>query len=217
MTVLAPEESLAEQTYRTLRRKVILGHYPQGSRLVESALATELAVSRLPIREALPQLQNEGFVRSLPRRSSRVMLWTVADVTELYDARLSLETLAARLAATAVAAGASLSPLQAAIDAEHRALDSEDWLAAAEASTVVHDAIVEIGGSSLLGSLMRGISGRTTWLSYLTSSRDPHVQWAGHHGLLEAIRTGNDRLAESIAFAHIEQGREPSLAILSNR
>lgn len=214
MTAVAPEESLTSQTYRTLRRQIILGHYPQGSRLVESALATELHVSRLPIREAVPQLENEGFVRTLPRRSSRVTRWTAADVTELFDVRLSLETLAARLAAQAVAAGASLQPLLDAIDAEHRALDSEDWLEVAETSTVVHEAIVEVAGSALLTSLMRAVSGRMTWLFYLTSARDQRQQSDEHHGLLDAIRAGNDRLAESIAFTHIEKGRVPSLALL---
>ncbi|NQX12405.1 GntR family transcriptional regulator [Microbacteriaceae bacterium VKM Ac-2855] len=215
MTAVVPEESLTTQTYRTLRREIILGNYPQGSRLVESTLATELHVSRLPIREAVPQLENEGFVRTLPRRSSRVSQWTAADVTELFDVRLSLETLAARLAAQAVAGGASLQPLQDAIDAEHRALDSEDWLEVAETSTVVHEAIVDVAGSALLTSLMRAVSGRMTWLFYLTSARDQRQQSDEHHGLLDAIRAGNDRLAESIAFTHIEKGRAPSLAMLA--
>ncbi|RFA10362.1 hypothetical protein B7R54_14960 [Subtercola boreus] len=214
MTLVEPEESLSSQTYQTLRRQIILGHYPQGSRLVEAALATELNVSRLPIREAVPRLANDGFVRSLPRRSSRVFQWTTPDIVELFDVRLSLETLAARLAAQAVARGASLQPLLDAIDAEHAALDSEDWLEVAETSTVVHEAIVEIAGSALLGSLMRAVSGRMTWLFYLTSNRDQHQQSDEHHGLLDAIRAGNDRLAESIAFTHIEKGRAPSLAML---
>ncbi|OOP63143.1 hypothetical protein BMF89_07610 [Arthrobacter sp. SRS-W-1-2016] len=215
MTAPAPEESLTSQTHRALRRQIILGHYPQGSRLVEAALANDLHVSRLPIREALPQLENEGFVRTLPRRSSRVIEWTAADVTELFDVRLSLETLAARLAAKAAAAGATLQPLVEAIDAEHRALDSEDWLEVAETSTVVHEAIVEVAGSALLTSLMRQVSGRMTWLFYLTSARDQRQQSDEHHGLLEAIRSGNDRLAEAIAFTHIEKGRTPSIRLMT--
>ena len=53
-----------------------------------------------------------------------------------------------------------------------------------------------------------------TWLFYLTSSRDQHVQSDEHHNLLDAIASGNDRLAESVAFAHIEKGRIPSLEII---
>ncbi|PPI27134.1 GntR family transcriptional regulator [Rathayibacter sp. AY1B5] len=215
VTSIAPEESLTAQTYRTLRRRIILGQYPQGSRLVESALAAELDVSRLPIREAVPQLENEGFVRTLPRRSSRVSEWTAADVTELFDVRLSLETLAARLAAQQVASGASPAALHEAIAAEHRALDSEDWLLVAETSTIVHEAIAEIAASALLASLMRAVSGRMTWLFYLTSARDQHQQSEEHQGLLEAILAGNDRLAESIAFTHIEKGRAPSLRLMT--
>jgi len=215
MAASAPEASLAEQTYRTLRRRIILGEYPQGARLVEATLAADLAVSRLPIREALPQLENEGFVRTLPRRSSRVVEWTSADITELFDARLSLETLAARLAARAAADGASLEPLQRAIEAEHAALDSRDWLEVAETSTIVHEVIVGLGGSALLASLMRAVTGRMTWLFYLTSARDQHQQSDEHHEMLEAIRSGNERLAESIAFTHVEKGRAPSLELLA--
>ncbi|WP_082486713.1 GntR family transcriptional regulator [Frigoribacterium sp. Leaf186] len=215
MTAVTPESSLAEQTYRTLRRRIILGDYTQGARLVEATLAAELNVSRLPIREALPQLENEGFVRTLPRRSSRVVEWTEADITELFDARLSLETLAARLAARAAAGGASLEPLRKAIADEHRALDGNDWLEVAETSTVVHEVIVRIGGSALLNSLMRAVTGRMTWLFYLTSARDQRQQSDEHHEMLEAIGAGNERLAESIAFTHIEKGRAPSLSLLT--
>ncbi|MWV47782.1 FCD domain-containing protein [Rathayibacter sp. VKM Ac-2803] len=134
---------------------------------------------------------------------------------ELYDARLSLETLAARLAAEAVARGASLQPMLDALDAEQRALDDADWLAASETSTLLHESIVEIGASELLGTLMRGISGRMTWLAYLTSARDQGQQSDAHHGPVDAIRSGNPRLAEAVAAAHIESGRAPSLAVLA--
>jgi len=215
LTAITSESSLADQTYRTLRRRIILGEYAQGARLVEASLAADLAVSRLPIREALPQLENEGFVTTLPRRSSRVVEWTEADITELFDARLSLETLAARLAARAAAAGASLDPLLQAMDDERRALDSHDWLQVAETSTDVHEAIVRIGGSSLLASLMRAVTGRMTWLFYLTSARDQRQQSDEHHEMFDAIRSGNERLAESIAYTHIEKGRVPSLELVS--
>ena len=61
---------------------------------------------------------------------------------------------------------------------------------------------------------MRAVTGRMTWLFYLTSSRDQHVQSDEHHNLLDAITSGNDRLAESVVFAHIEKGRIPALEII---
>jgi DNA-binding GntR family transcriptional regulator len=200
-----------------LRQQIIVGRYAQGSRLVEATLAADLHVSRIPIREAVPQLEKDGFVRTLPRRSTRVFEWTAADVTELFDVRLSLEVLAARLAAQRVSAGANVDSLADAITAEHEALASGDWLQISEASTVFHERIIDLAGSELLGSLMRAVTGRMTWLFYLTSARDQHVQSDEHHGLLDAIGSGNERLAENVAYAHIEMGRKPSLELVLGR
>lgn len=212
-----PAESLATQTYRLLRKQIIVGKYPQGARLIEAQLATDLHVSRIPIRAAMQQLETDGFVRTLLRRSSRVTAWTEASVTELFDVRLSLEMLAARLAAAQVHAGATIDGLADAIEEEHRALESQDWLTIAEASTVFHERIVDLAGSDLLSSLMRAVTGRMTWLFYLTSGRDQHVQSNEHHSLLEAIASGNERLAESVAYTHIEMGRTQSLEMILSR
>lgn len=74
-------EPLSAQMYQTLRRGIILGEYPQGSPLKEARLADELAVSRIPIRAAIPHLENEGFLTTAPRRSARVTTWTGRAVT----------------------------------------------------------------------------------------------------------------------------------------
>ncbi|HEY3515167.1 MAG TPA: GntR family transcriptional regulator, partial [Kribbella sp.] len=52
---------LSSRLYEELRRGVITGVYSQGQRLTEQSLAAELGVSRIPLREALPQLEVEGF------------------------------------------------------------------------------------------------------------------------------------------------------------
>ncbi|MGW2093536.1 GntR family transcriptional regulator [Promicromonospora sukumoe] len=207
-------EPLSAQMYQTLRRGIILGEYPQGSALKEARVADELAVSRIPIRAAIPHLENEGFLTTAPRRSARVTTWTGRAVNELFDVRLSIESLAARQAATAVREGASTDALTASLDLAHAAVASGERLAIAEAHTTYHERIVELAGNELLASIMRGVLGRMTWLFYLTAERDPAGQSHEHDELVEVIGSGNDRLAESIAFAHIEKGRAPSLEIL---
>ncbi|MCA4134794.1 FCD domain-containing protein [Arthrobacter sp. M4] len=101
-----------------------------------------------------------------------------------------------------------MQPLLDAIDAEHPAPDSEDWLKVAETSTVVHEAIVDVASSALLTSWKRAVSGSMTWLFYLTSARDQRQQSDEHHGLLEAIRAGNDHLAEAMP-SHISRRAAP--------
>jgi DNA-binding transcriptional regulator YhcF (GntR family) len=78
---LASEESLAHQIYRGIRGKIISGALPQGSRLRERELAEEFRVSRVPLREAFPQLEADGFIQSSPRRGVRVTSLTLKDAT----------------------------------------------------------------------------------------------------------------------------------------
>jgi len=67
-------------------------------RLDERKLAADLGISRTPVREALSQLEREGFVRSVPRRGIYVARKTKSEVIELIAAWAALESMAARLA-----------------------------------------------------------------------------------------------------------------------
>ena len=67
-------------------------------RLDERQLASDLGVSRTPVREALAQLEREGFIRSIPRRGIYVVRKTRPEVIELITAWAALEGMAARLA-----------------------------------------------------------------------------------------------------------------------
>jgi DNA-binding GntR family transcriptional regulator len=209
--------SLSEQVHEKLRRAIILGRYAQGSRLPEVELAKDLDASRVPLREALPRLEVEGFVRTNPRRSAVVETWTPEAVTELFDVRLAIEVPAAGMAARRIADGRPSGELTAAMDRSDRELARArlDSYRVAETSTALHEAIVVTTGNRLLLSLMRAVSGRILWLFYLTSQRDARTACAEHHDLLDAVTTGNSRLAESIAYAHIERGRAPSLDALA--
>jgi DNA-binding GntR family transcriptional regulator len=205
--------SLSEQVHEKLRRAIILGQYPQGSRLPEVELAKDLNASRVPLREALPRLEVEGFVRTNPRRSAVVETWTADAVTELFDVRLAIEVPAAGMAARRIADGRPDGELRDAMARSDRELDRRrpDAYRVAETSTALHETIVATTDNRLLLSLMHAVAGRILWLFYLTSRRDARTACAEHHDLVDAVTSGNPRLAESIAYAHIERGREPSL------
>src|SRR3954447_13894324 len=119
-------DSLSRQTYLTLREGIIRGDYPQGTRLLEQRLADELSVSRVPLREAVPLLEVDGFVRMLPRRGAEVTTWTEKSTHDLFNLRLCLEVGAAGFAARAVAAGAGTAQLDDALLRAHEGLDSGD-------------------------------------------------------------------------------------------
>jgi DNA-binding GntR family transcriptional regulator len=202
--------SLTQRVYATVRERIILGQYPPGSRLPEQRIGEELHVSRVPLREAVPLLERDGFVHSLPRRSAVVNRWDATVIDELFDARLSLEVAAARYAAREVGRGGSMTALDHAIDEAHRLVVGGDAYAIAQCSTAFHEAIVAATGNRLMVRLMATISGRITWLFYLSSGLPADEAFHDHVQLRDAIASGNERVAESLAYAHIERDREPT-------
>jgi DNA-binding GntR family transcriptional regulator len=89
-----------DRAYASLRDVIVsLNVYDQPGevRLDERRLAQDLGISRTPVREAMAQLEREGFVRSVPRRGIYVVRKTKAEVIEMITAWAALESMAARL------------------------------------------------------------------------------------------------------------------------
>src|ERR1700680_3745021 len=101
--VVAPLDDVStfkDRAYTALKEVIVsIGVYdrPSDVRLDERRLAQDLGISRTPVREALTQLESEGFVRSVPRRGVYVVRKTRREVIELITAWAALESMAARL------------------------------------------------------------------------------------------------------------------------
>src|SRR5499425_2123778 len=97
---LADTSTFADRAYVALKNVIVsLNVYDQPGevRLDERQLAQDLGVSRTPVREAMAQLEREGFVRSIPRRGIYVVRKTKREVIEMITAWAALESMAARL------------------------------------------------------------------------------------------------------------------------
>ena len=73
-----------------IRTWIVTGRLGPGERLVENILAEELGVSRIPVREALKQLQTEGFVDIAPRRGAVVAEVSMKEAEDFYEVRSAL-------------------------------------------------------------------------------------------------------------------------------
>lgn len=82
-----------------LRKAILNGTLQPGQRLRQDDIAVSLGVSRIPVREALRQLEAEGFVVTVPHRGTVIADLSPEDVEEIYLMRIALERLAARLGA----------------------------------------------------------------------------------------------------------------------
>ena len=91
--------ALVDRIYRSLREAILAGAHPPGARLKLSALAGDLGVSTTPVREAISRLEKVGLVEVVPYVGPQVRAVTPTEAADLYDVRMALEGLAARLAA----------------------------------------------------------------------------------------------------------------------
>jgi DNA-binding GntR family transcriptional regulator len=210
-------QSLSQHIYSTVRERIVLGQYPQGSRLPEQRIGEELHVSRVPLREAVPLLERDGFVNSRPRRGAVVAQWDAKAIDDLFDVRLSLEVGAARYAARQVSLGGPMDSLNHALGEAQRTVAGGDAYAIARTSTAFHEAVIDTSSNELMVRLMQTISGRITWLFFLTSGLPAEEAFHDHVLLRDAIASGNERVAESVAYAHIERDRQPTFDAMRGR
>jgi DNA-binding GntR family transcriptional regulator len=151
-----------------------------------------------------------------------VTTWTAQRINDLFDARLGLEVTAAGVAARRVRAGGDLHELEAAIVECERTLTTltpSDWYHLAKLQVAFHIALVAAAYNELMDSLMQAVGGRMIWIFYLShqlsSGNFATKNQDEHEAILDALRSGNDRLAEALTSAHIEAGRAPMVAALA--
>jgi DNA-binding GntR family transcriptional regulator len=98
MTTIVPRP-LPEVIYENVRERILSGRLAPGQPVRQDALAGDLGVSKIPLREALTRLEHDGLITANPRRGYEVKPITAAEAEEIFDLRLSVEPAAAALAA----------------------------------------------------------------------------------------------------------------------
>ncbi|MDQ0770190.1 DNA-binding GntR family transcriptional regulator [Pseudarthrobacter defluvii] len=201
-----------------IRRDIIFGTLPAGTRITEAALAAKYGISRVPVREALRALEVEGFVESKPFAGSTVSEIPVDDADDLFAVREALEAATARRAARRAAAHFSTGgpdshwwetrrELAAILDEGDEAVASGKVELLPELNIRFHLGIAELSRSSSLTALLRQIAGKIEWLYAADVGSRGIRSWAEHRGIMAAIDAGNAQAAEQEMGAHVHGSR----------
>ncbi len=152
-------KSLREQVYDHLRHLLSRGEIQPGSFINQDELAARLGVSRTPLRDALLQLEAEGFVAILPRRGVRVEALTVEDVRHIYEVVGALEGAAVLAAFPSLGANerATLRRLNGEME---DALGADDFDRYYEANLAFHDVFLDRCGNEQLVRIVRRLKQR---------------------------------------------------------
>lgn len=96
--VLQQQRSTPDLIADALRKAILRGLFQSGQSLRQDEIATQFGVSRIPVREALRQLEAEGLVTLYPNRGATVSALSPAEIQEICEIRIALETTAIQLA-----------------------------------------------------------------------------------------------------------------------
>ena len=196
--------SVVDQVYLVIRERISDGTLPRGGRLHQEDLATELGVSRTPVREALRRLAAEGLVEIHTNRGARVADINSADMPTPYEARLVVEPGAARLAAQRGLAGPQ-QRMRDAIARQRKAIP--DLTLGFAANRDFHIALVEAAGNELLLQFVQHLwvsrIGAAIYELQAETGEEMRRDADEHEEILEAIATGDARRAESLTRRHV--------------
>ncbi|HEY2763620.1 MAG TPA: GntR family transcriptional regulator [Pseudonocardiaceae bacterium] len=176
-----------------LRDAITRGAFPPGMQLGEVDLASQLGVSRGPLREAMQRLVQEGLLRGERHRGLFVVELGIEDVRDIYAARLAVEQAAARiiLRGGREAAVATLSVAQRSLVAA--AADS-DPVRLADADHDFHTTLVRLSGSPRLQRMAQTLLAETRMCLIALQATGPEPQRlvTEHQALLDAIQDGDE-------------------------
>jgi DNA-binding GntR family transcriptional regulator len=183
--------SASAQVVEHVKESIRSGRMAPGQRLIESELSGRLHVSRGPVREALAQLQVEGFVDVEPHRGARVHQMSRAELADVFHVRALLAGEAARLAAESVAAGADRAPLTTELQRQLALWARNDASEYAAANVAFHAAVAELSGNHLLVALLSQLQTRVAPFLGFAQLRDLEGGLADHARIADAILAGD--------------------------
>ena len=179
---------IREQVLKRLSELIMSGRIRPSERLVEGKLASQLGVSRTPVREALHVLEMEGFIEAMPRIGYQVRNISWDELDQLCEIRAVTETLAVRWAIEKMTPDA-LSALEENLkgaEAEARTGINERFI---DLDAEFHDILFRASGSVRLGEICRLLRRHM----YLYRLRGLHMDSAartieGHRAILNSIK-----------------------------
>jgi DNA-binding GntR family transcriptional regulator len=196
----------AAKAYDYIRTRILEGTLPPSSHLVEHILASEINVSRTPIREALRRLAADGFVTFVPNQGAKVVEWSEEALADLIDVRSELAGMAARLAAGRISQEEieELKRLNAQLSKITERRDDGVLTEAARLNNMFHRVIFNASGNSWLIQLLE----QTAYLPMIHRAHFAFDPLAWKHGiaryedLIDAFSAREATWAESLIQTH---------------
>jgi DNA-binding GntR family transcriptional regulator len=198
----------SEEVVSWIRQAIATGRLEAGARIGQEAIAAELGVSRIPVREALRRLELEGLVVNPPHRSARVAALEYAECEEIYKMRERLEPLAFSESVSQILDEQVEEAARLADALEYLDADPNAWLAGDREFHLA--CYAGLSTPRLLGTLINFWNTTQQYrrlLLTLFAAGDFKIQHTEHALIVEALGARNARAGEDLLRMHIERSR----------
>lgn len=207
---------LRDQAKRWLRDEIVSGRIVPGTKLVEQALANRLGTSRIPVRDALIELEKEGLMVNRGNGHYVIEL-TEQDVRELNQVRLCLELLAVELA-TQHASPSTRVILSAKLEQMRQAIAGNDRPAFVESDVGLHGLIWQQAGNYHLLSALKSMVGPIFMFAARHAEHYDLVETLRlHEDLVDCINSGSVPAARDSLKRHADNSLQRSLQVFPVR
>jgi DNA-binding GntR family transcriptional regulator len=198
--------SLRDQAYAMLRQAIADADIYQSReeiRLDERVLSETLGVSRTPVREAMTLLEQEGFLRMVPRRGIYIVRKSKREIVEMIQVWAALESMAARLA-TLHATDEEIANLRHMFDDFRDSTPAEHIAEYSDANIAFHQAIVALSKSQLILDTIKNIFVHVRAIRRMTISQSDRASRSivDHLRIIEALEKRDTELAEKLVRQH---------------
>ncbi|MBS0374063.1 MAG: GntR family transcriptional regulator [Proteobacteria bacterium] len=205
---LAPlnSASLRDQAYALLKDAIArMDIYSQRQplRIDERQLTAALGVSRTPVREALSILEQEGFVRTVPRRGIFIVRKSKREIIEMIQVWAALESMSARLA-TQFASDEEIAKLRHLFDEFENSSPEEHLGEYSDANIAFHQMIIRLGGSKLIAEATENLFIHVRAIRKATIGQDNRAARSivDHLKIIEALEHRDTEVAERLTRQH---------------
>lgn len=198
----------SERVYRELRERIITGELVPDTRIVELSIATELDVSRTPVREAVKRLESEQLLVDDPIRGLVVRGPEAGEIEDVYRVREVLDGLATRLAVPRMTE-VDVARLEAVLEAMRAAITDGQMQRVVAANIAFHDVLYRCAGNPQLSRIARDLRDyvrRFSTEAFASPERASAVV-EEHARILDAIQRRDPDGAEAASHEHLKRAR----------
>jgi DNA-binding GntR family transcriptional regulator len=201
--------SLRARVFIKIENDILNGKYKPGESLTESKIASELKVSRTPVREAITQLELEGLVVYIPNKGAIVKGLSIEDIRDIYEIRIKIEGIAAKRAASNITAS-QLKELKEVVEFEKFYTNKGDTEQVLKLDTKFHEIIFRASGSRLLDHTLKNFHHYIQRARNLSLKDNERAKKAlsEHMAIMKAIEKGDREKADTLMKEHIINASE---------